>query len=180
MQENTQVSMWPSASKNGFYLGVVMIVFQAVLYLADISMKSGLSNFSLVILGLGLFFATRHYRDQVNGGFISYGKAVGYGVLISMFSGIITAAFVYVLFKYIDVTLLDKLLLESEEQLFEAFGDEAKAEKAIEMNKMVMSPGFLAFGTLLNNVLLGLIISLIMSIFMKKKQAISTFEKETR
>ncbi len=179
MQENSQSPMMPSASKNGFYLGLALIVFQAVMYLADIGNQSNLRYLSLVILAGGIYFFTLQFRDHVNDGYISYGRSLGYGVLLSVFSGILSAAFVYVLFKYIDPNMIDRMLLESEDYILETIKDEAQAEKAIEMNKMLISPGLIAIGTVLNNLILGLIISLILSIFLKREAPYNAFDKDT-
>ena len=75
--------------------------------------------------------------------------------------------------------MIDRMLLESEDYILETIKDEAQAEKAIEMNKMLISPGLIAIGTVLNNLILGLIISLILSIFLKREAPYNAFDKDT-
>ena len=169
----------PSASRNGLFLGIALIIYQAILYLADIGTNSAMNYLIIVVIAAGLFLCVKQYRDQEKEGFISYGRSVGYSLLVSLFAGFISAAFIYVLYKYIDLTIIDKIILESEDRILETIKDEAQAEQAIEMNKLLITPGFIAMGVVLNVFILGLVCSLILSIFLKKENFLKKFDTDT-
>jgi hypothetical protein len=45
----------------------------------------------------GIILATRAYRDQEQGGYITYGRALAVGTLTVLFAGVITSVFTYLL-----------------------------------------------------------------------------------
>lgn len=59
-------------------------------------------------------FLLRSYRDHYNSGYISYGKSLGAGVVITVYAAIITAIYIYVLYAFIDPGLIDKSLALAE------------------------------------------------------------------
>jgi hypothetical protein len=135
MSSTLNAPMMPSASKHGVFLGLALILVQTIFYLADIRFDSGLGYLSYLVLIGGLFLSIKAYRDQFNDGFVSYGRAVGYGVLVALLAGVISSVFTFVLYEFIDPNLIDKLLLESENKMIDSgrrptrygHGDEQKS-----------------------------------------------------
>jgi hypothetical protein len=170
--------MMPSASRHGVFLGLAMILMQTIFYLADIKSNSGLGYLSYLVLIGGLFLTIKIFRDQVSGGKLSYGRAVGYGVLVSLLSGIISSVFVFILYSYIDPNLIDKLLLEAEEAMIDQNLPEEQLDMAMEMNKKIFTPAFLSLMGILGQVFMGLVFSLVLAVFLKKED-LNSFEKDT-
>ncbi len=180
MAQIVNAPMMPPASRHGFFLGLSLVIMQTVFYLADIKLDSGLGYISYVILITGLFLSIRNYRDQLNGGFVSYGKSVGYGVLVSLMAGIISSVFVFVLYKYIDASIIDKLLIESEAKLEEQNLAPEQLEMAMEMNRKIFTPFAIAIMSVIGYVFMGLVFSLVLSVFLKKENESSgTFDNDT-
>lgn len=76
--ENQKSVIKPSLTY-GLYLGVVLILFSLIMFLLDIDRESKLMWVSYLIMAGGLFWAMISFRDKINGGFITYGKAFGAG-----------------------------------------------------------------------------------------------------
>src|SRR5262245_47599636 len=100
--------MQKTVLKFGLYGGIAIIVlflFEFI-FLKDVSFsaKEVFGNVSIFIATLFVFFGVRSYRNNYNGGVISFGRAFGLGILITLvpalFFGIFNA--VYVLYIYPD------------------------------------------------------------------------------
>lgn len=166
----------PSAARNGFFTGLALVVLLTILYLAGTGTSSGLNNLSYLILAISLFLSARNFRDQLHGGFISYGRTLGYSVLVSLFAAILPAFFTFVLYKYIDTGAYEQLMLEMEEQ----YDQMGMTEQQIEMAMKGSNPLFMAFGIVFGYTLVGFIFSLIISIFVKRERSgHSSFDKDT-
>ena len=180
MTQSTYAPMMPSASRHGFFLGFALVVMQTIFYLADIKPDSALGYLSYVILFGGLFLSVKNYRDELNNGFISYGRSVGYGVVVSLMAGIISSAFVFILYQYIDVTFVDRMLIEAETQLEEQNLSPEQLEMAMEINQKMFTPLVIALMSILGYVFMGTIFSLVVAVFLKKEdEGFNSFNKDT-
>ncbi|MEX1189938.1 MAG: DUF4199 domain-containing protein [Bacteroidia bacterium] len=177
MTNAVNASMLPSASRHGVFLGLALILIQTIFYLADIRLDSGLGYLTYLVLIGGLFLAIKSYRDQFNSGFLSYGRAVGYGVLVALLAGIISGVFTFILYEFIDPNLIDKLLMESESKMLDSGIAEEQLDMAMEMNKKIITPGFLTIMGILGQTFMGLVFSLVLAVFLKKEG--NTFEQDT-
>jgi hypothetical protein len=177
MATNSHAPIMPMASRHGVFLGLALIVMQTVFYLADIRLDSGPGYISYVILIGGLFLSIRAYRDQLNEGFISYGRAVGFGVVVALLSGIISSIFTFILYEFIDPNMISKLLMESEAKLIEAGMAEDQLDMAMEMNQKIITPTFLTVIGIIGQTFMGLVFSLVLAVFLKKEG--NTFEQDT-
>lgn len=103
-----------------------------------------------------IYFAIKHYRDNVNDGVVSLGKGIIIGVLISLIVGIGigTADFIYT--KYINPDFFS-----SYEEMLRKQGRE---DEIIEMTS-----SFAALFMIVLVAIIGFIISLVSSLFLQRK-----------
>lgn len=177
MATTSNAPMMPLASKHGVFLGLSLIVLQTIFYLIDVRFDSTLGYVTYAILIGGIFIAIRQYRDTLNGGYITYGRAVGYGVLVALLAGIISSLFTFVLYQFIDPNLIGKLILESEEKLLASGMPEDQLEMAMEMNRKMFTPTLLSIMGILGQTFMGLVFSLVLAVFLKKEG--NSFEQDT-
>jgi ABC-type antimicrobial peptide transport system permease subunit len=106
----------------------------------------------------------------MNGGFITYGNSFLLGFFIVLIGGILASLFSFVLFKFIDPGLVDTMIETAREKM-ESRGDmsEEQIDMALEMSKTMMSPLWMMIWGLAGSAFIGAILSLIVSIFMKKE-----------
>jgi hypothetical protein len=172
--ENTQPSMSKSALNFGAKLGLVLMIISLInyvfnLYEASTAVSTIISLLSMAILAGGIYVGTKSFRDGLNEGTITYGKALGYGTLIALFAGIITSAFAFVYLGFIDDSFLQYTLTTQEDQMYEQGLPEEQIEMRMKMTKMFMKPGAFALMGILTNTFLGFIISLITAAILKKE-----------
>ena len=146
----TKVNVWKANLNNGLILGLIGVVFTLLLYFLDFLIKS--------------------YRDSHLNGYITYGQSVGAGVIIFLYSTIISVIFSYILYKYIDPGLISKILASSEETLAKRNGiTQEQIDTGMAFTKKLMTPGFMAITGLIGGMFMGTIMTLIVSIFTKKE-----------
>ena len=154
----------------GLVVGLALIILSLVLYIMNIYKAPtwvGILNYALIIGGIVM--AQLKYRNNILDGYITYGKAVGTGVLVSLFASIIYAFYFIILTKFIDTGYMDKVLETVEQAYAEQSLSEDQIAAALEMSKKMMTPIMMALSTVFGFVFMGTLFSLITSIFIKKE-----------
>jgi len=167
MEQN--VNVWKANLTNGLILGLLGIIYTLVVYFLDLTFNQVQGYIFLAILIVALFFLIKSYRDNFLGGYITYGQAVGAGVVIFLYYAIIQAIFAYLLYAVIDPGLIDKQLAFSEELIAKRGLPQEAMDAALNMQKKFVKPEIIAPTSLISNMFTGLIMSLITAIFVKKE-----------
>jgi hypothetical protein len=161
-------SLLNNSLKYGLITGVAMVLLSLLFYVLDVTMTGWIQYASLVILLAGIVVGTLAYRDKCSRGYLSYGRSLGSGVLISVVVGLIMAIYSYLFFNFFDPGELLKLKQIAEEKMFEKGLTDEQVEQAMSMTKMFMTPVFIAISSLFSMALWGTVFSLLASIFIKK------------
>lgn len=164
-----KVSVWKANLTNGVILGLIGIVYTLVVYFFDLTLNKVQGYVFLVILIVTLYFLIKSYRDNYLHGQMTYGQAVGSGMVIFLYYSIITAIFTYILFAFIDPGLIDKQIAYAEEMMQERGLPQEAMDAAMKIQQKMIKPGIIAPMSLLSNMLYGLIMSLIVGIFVKNE-----------
>jgi len=168
-----KASFRKSAMLCGLYIGIALIIYQVILYLTHQNMNPSFGWITYVILTVGVFLSQTGYRDNLLDGNIKYSTALGYGVSVMIFAGIIQSLYTVVLFRYIDPSLLDKMGSMQEELMIKEGISNDQIEQMSGIMSKFRSPLFLVFSNMFGYAIYGFIISLITSIFVKKEGKIS-------
>lgn len=166
MEQKTSVLNY--SLKWGVILGIIMVIYSLLLYILDLSLNRALGWVAYAILLVAVFLAVKNYRDKLNGGFLSFGNAFSIGLLIFIFSGIISAIFSFIMFKYLAPELIDKITVMQEEKLLSRGIPEDMVEAQMGMAKKFMSPGMMSIMSVVSSLVGGSIISLIVAAILKK------------
>lgn len=156
----------------GLIMGVVLVILSLITYLAGVIKPPfwlSIVNYAIMV-GI-ILWGTKKYRDEALGGAITYGNALGFGVLITLFAGVIVAVFTYIQFTIIDSDLVSKFMAIAEEELVKRGMPDDQIEMALEMQKKFMTPLIMTISSLIGMVVMGFIFSLITSIFLKKEKS---------
>lgn len=166
--ENNSSPLLKSSLTYGIYLGIVMVLLSVVIYVLGYTFESWVQYTSYPILIGGVIWAQFAYR-KVLGGAMSYGQAVGIGVLSVLFAGIISAIYTYLLYKVIDPSLHDKLITFTEQKILEQGKvSEDQLDMVMNITMKFLNPAVLSLQLIFYSAIGGLIISLITAIFTKK------------
>ena len=122
-----------------------------------------------LIFAIGLILTGRHYRDKKLGGQATYGQALGTGVLIALFAGLIIGTYSFIFREFIDPLDMEKMMAEGAVKLYDTGMTEQQVEHTMKTTRTMNRPIFVALGTLVGLTCFGLIVSLISSIFLKKE-----------
>lgn len=177
--ENQKSVIKPSLTY-GLYLGIALILFSLIMYLLDVDRESKLMWLSYLIMAGGLFWAMISFRDQINGGFVTYGKAFATGFWTTLFAAILGTIFTYIYVTMIDPGMIEEILLNAEDQILESnpnMSDE-QLEQALSMTEKFTSPIMITIWGFIANIIFGTILSLIIAIFVKREGPVEVVEEE--
>jgi hypothetical protein len=152
----------------GIIIGLVSVIYSVVLYILDLSLNRTLGLLSLLILLAGLVIAILNYRDSVRGGFISFGTAFSFGILVAVFAGVISSIYTYVQMTVIDPGMQDKIIEMASEKYLEKGVPEDQLDTVMEFSKKFMSPVFMTISGIFQSAVLGVVLSLIIAAIFKR------------
>jgi hypothetical protein len=169
--EQKSTSIWKSGLMLGVYLSIVIILYSVILYVSGLGFNQVAGYVSIAILIIGIIIIQLNYKKQ-QGGILTYGQGVGIVVIAMLAVGVISMIYTYLLYAIIDPDYYQQYLLFVDEQttskLLERGMSEDQIQATRDIQRRFQTPAILAGGALLNSVIIGLIVSLISSIFIKK------------
>lgn len=168
--EVKQTSAWKANLSNGLIMACIGIVYTIVMYFLNLTFDKAQGYIFYFIQIAVLFCMLKNYRDKYKGGYISFGESVGAGAIIYLVYAVIMSLFMYVLYKYIDPSLIDQTLANAQDMLSESGIAQEQIDMAIEMQQSMVTPGFIAISSIFSYFLYGLVFSMVVSIFVKKSK----------
>jgi len=136
-----------------------------------------ITGYTAIVLSFILvFFGIRSYRENISGGVISFGRAFGVGILITLVSCLIYVLAWEILYFYFNFApdFLDKYAAHAIENMREKGATEAaialKSKEMAEFKVMYANPFINAAMTLMEPLPVGLILTLLSAAILKKKK----------
>ncbi|TRX65985.1 DUF4199 domain-containing protein [Carboxylicivirga sp. M1479] len=169
--ENQNPSIGKSALNYGLFLGLALVVYSLIIYLAGLTGNQAASWLSYIIFIGIMSYAMINYRDKVNGGVLRYSQGLGLGILTAVVGGVISTVFTFILMKYIDPALIDQIVNKALEDAMAKGTPEEQMEMVEKMVRMFTSPTALLLMGVFGSALMGTIISLILAAIFKKEPA---------
>ena len=167
MEEN--VNVWKTNLTNGLIMGLVGIVYTLIIYFLNLTFNQYQGIVFYIIQIVLVYFLLKTYRDNFMHGQITYGQSVGAGVIIYLYYAIIMAIFTYILYTVIDTGLVTKQLAFVEQKMVDKGTPQAAIDAAMSMQAKIMKPAIMAPLSIFGTMFLGVIITLLVSIFIKKE-----------
>jgi hypothetical protein len=165
--ENT--SIWKANLNSGLLSGLITVAFTLVIYFLDLTFNLYQGYIALLIQIVILLIFMKAFRNNFNHGFISYGKALTSGIIISLLTAIIYAIFIYFLYSMIDKDLVNRQLAQIEEIYHKKNLPQTSIDAALKIQAKFLQPTFYAITRLFSKLLMGIILSLFIAIFIKKE-----------
>jgi len=157
----------------GTILGLVLVIYSFILHKTNLEKNMWLSLFQNIFLIAAIILSIQCFRNRFNEGYISYGKALGTGVLTIIWASLIVAIYTYLFTKYIDPTAIEnarELALKN----IENSNNEDQIELMSKIFNFIFSSSIMSVLTFIGNVFKGTIFSLIIAAFLKKEKDILT------
>ncbi len=164
--EQKTASIWKSSLTYGIYVGIVLILLSVVYYVTGNTFAKSAQWVSYALMLVGIIIAQFAYRKAL-GGTMTYGQALGIGVLTMLFASVLSSIYTFLLYEVIDPSLQEQMRLFTEEQIVKQGNvPEEQMDMAVEMASKFQKPAVMG---VLGGTFIGLIMSLITSIFTQKK-----------
>jgi hypothetical protein len=164
-----KVNAWKANLTNGLIIGLVGVVWSLVVYFLDLTFNKVQGPVFMVVQLVLLYFLLKSYRDNFMHGQITYGQSLGAGVIICLYYAIIMAIFTYLLYTVIDSGLIAKQLAFAEEAMVKRGTPQAAIDAGMKIQEKIMKPAIMAPLSIFGNMIWGVILSLLVSIFIRKE-----------
>ncbi|OGX84510.1 DUF4199 domain-containing protein [Hymenobacter glacialis] len=163
---STPVSTTSVGMRYGLLTGLVSIIFSFGLFAAQME-DSPIKYVGYLVLIGGLIMAMRYYKAS-NFGFMSYGEGLGIGILVSAVVGALSAIFTYVYMNVIDPDAVSRMTEKVRAGMEEGgkLTDE-QIDQSMAMAGKFMNGPFMVVAVVISSVLVGLLLSLVISAFIK-------------
>jgi ABC-type sugar transport system permease subunit len=123
---------------------------------------------TIVVLWLGL----KAVREEAPDKSLSFGKGLGTGVLIALYSGLLSAVYNFVHFKFINPDFFAHQLEFMRSKWAEKGLSEAQMDQAAAIMQKFSGPVSVAIFTPIISVVFGLVLSLILAAILKREPAV--------
>ena len=121
---------------------------------------------AIVVLVLGI----KAVREEQEGKYLTYGKGVGTGMLIGLYSGLIAAVYTYIHFTYVNPEFADYMIQASRIKWATAGMQESQMEGAEKFIRVLFKPWVQSLLGLFIGIFFNLILSLIIAAFLKRNR----------
>lgn len=174
--EQKAASIWKTSLMSGIYLGIAMILVSVVFYVTGNPFSKIAQWIGYVIMIAGIVMAQVSYKKAL-GGTMTYGQALGVGVLTMVFASVLSSIYTFLLYQVIDSSLQEQLRLFTEEQIIkQGKVPEEQLDMAVNMATKFQTPVMMLVMGIFGGTFMGLIVSLITSIFTQKKPSADIVE----
>ena len=153
----------------GVIVALALVVFSLILYLLGLDKNPGIAYLSYLILLAGIILAQLNFRKKYLGGYIEYGKAFTVGLLTTLWVSIIVALYTFIFFKYIDPGAMEEGMAIAEKKMMDKGMSDQEIEQGLAFMQKMQNVGFYTTVALIGNFVVGIVFSLITSIFIKKE-----------
>jgi hypothetical protein len=122
----------------------------------------------LVMMFVVLWLGIKAVRDEAPAKGMSYGRAVGTGTLIALYSGLMSSVYSFIHFKFVNTEFADYQLAMIRPKWESAGMGEAQMDQAEKFTRVMLSPVAQAIITPIFVTITGLVCALIIAAFLKR------------
>ena len=157
----------------GAYLGLGLIVISFINYLLELDVQKSiapslLNNFLMIC---AIVYSVKAYRDNFNGGYISYSQSLKIGTSVVFFASVILAFYTFLFVTFINPEYLENIIKVAEQEILFSnpeISDE-ELDMALSMTQKMLQPQWMITLSVLGGTFMGFFYSLIISFFVKKQ-----------
>ncbi|HEX2100623.1 MAG TPA: DUF4199 domain-containing protein [Candidatus Synoicihabitans sp.] len=153
---------------------ILTLVFYLLGYHTDVEkfqtgQRAGMLWYLILIIGLVL--GLRAVRESSPDRSLSYGRGVGSGALISLWTGIFSAVFTIIYAKLINPRFGDTMLAFQEAQMTEKGMTAEQIEQAAGFMRLFSNPVIVAVASILGTLVIGTVFAVVIALFVKRAPA---------
>lgn len=164
----------------GIYLAGISIAISVFVWATSLIEHIGLFGsafigiLQLALMAFLLVYYTKRYRDTMFNGKITFGQAFSFGVMLVVFSSLISSLYSYILNKYIDPEYMHRVMTMIQDKTYQMLSNSGMSQDQIESQMVkieergIPSPIETLVSSLEGGLIGGAIMSLISSAIVKK------------
>jgi Protein of unknown function (DUF4199) len=161
----------------GIVLALANIVLSLLSYFLGfqtdrIAQEYWVSLVGLLVFVVILWLGIRALREEAADKSLSYGRGVGGGVLISLYSGLIGMVYTFIHVTFINPSYVDYRIDDTRPKWIHAGLNDAQMEAAEKGMRFVYGPVPFSILAFLMTVLLGVLVALIVAAFLKRESTL--------
>lgn len=164
MKKSTVIIIW------GVITSLASILYGIFLNMQGLSL-SGWHYINLLIVFMGFFVGTYQYREKANGGYLTYGQGYVAGLMFTAIITVLSVISLLITLK-IEPDLGDKLLNQLQIQLVNKGLTEEQINMVMKMYSKSFTPAGMITYSIIGNIFIGTILSLITAGLNTKKKPI--------
>jgi hypothetical protein len=166
-----KVSTARVALKYGVLGAVVTMVYTTIINVSGLSQNQVLMSLSFIFTIAAIVMGMKEFRAQ-NKGFMSYGEGLGLGTLLSAVMGFLVSMFSTFYNKFIDPTIVTNAMDKARSDMELRGMDDAQIDQSLEVVQKFMSPGVMFAMGVFMSVLIGFIVSLVISAILRREKPV--------
>ena len=183
--EANRPSILRPAMTYGLIIALVIIIFAVLQWILNLQKSTLMNWLSIASYFTVLYFCLKNWRDEYNGGYIRYGQSLNAGILFMFFASIIYAFYFVIYVKWMDPTYISRYLDSIEEIYYKRDMPEEQITQVMSWLAKLRGPGMQFFWGIVGTTFTGVLLSLIVSIFIRKegdpyKRAMSEIEDKDK
>ena len=164
-----QPSVAAVALRYGLIFGLMGIIYQAIIMIADLGDNRWLSSLGYIILIIGIVVAMKSYKEQ-NFGYMSYGQGLGIGTLLAAVFGFMSGLFTWIYTSFVDTGYMTRLMEKQREQMVLQGLPDEQIDAGMAMAENFQGPLTMILGGTVLTLIVGFILSLIIAAIMKNSR----------
>ncbi|ARS34215.1 DUF4199 domain-containing protein [Pontibacter actiniarum] len=157
------------ALKWGFIFALVGVIFSLILMVSGLAENRWLSSLAYLILIAGIVVAMKNYKEQ-NYGYMSYGQGLGIGTIVSGVFGFLSGLFTWLYVEFVDTEYMGRVMEQQREEMIRQGLTDEQIDAGMAMAENFQGPVTMILGATIVTLIIGFILSLIISAVMKNKR----------
>jgi drug/metabolite transporter (DMT)-like permease len=183
--ESNRPSILKPAMTYGLIIALVIIILAVLTFIFSLESSRWMQWINWVGYFVALYFCLKNWRDSFLGGYIRYGQSLSAGILFMFFASVIYGFYFVIYLKFIDPSYVERMLSIMEEEYYKRGMTEEQVAPLMDLLTKFHGPGMQFFSVIFGTTFVGVIISLLVSIFIRKegdpyKQAMSEIENPAK
>jgi drug/metabolite transporter (DMT)-like permease len=183
--EPNRPSILRPAMTYGLIIALVIIIIAIVVWIFNLESAHWIQWINRAAYFVVLYFCLKNWRDKYNGGYIRYGQALSAGILFMFFASVIYAFYNVIYLTWLDPNAVEKMLNIMEEEYYKRGFTEEQISAAMDFAAKLRGPGMQFFSVIIGTTFVGVILSLILSIFIRREgdpyqRAMSEIEEKNK
>ena len=166
-----QTTTTRTALKWGVIIAIISIIYSTAIMVTGQIGNQTLSYVVYLIIGIGVYLSLNDFKKE-NLGFMTFAQGLGLGTMTTTVSSMISGFYSLAYMKFIDPSMTGQILKNAEREMEKKGIPDDQIEQTMEYSKMFMSPGVMFVVGVISTVIVGFILSLIITAIMKKEKPV--------